>query len=186
MNKNFDQKTIHSWDQRCFLETEYRWTFLPRIFKKPYCKTSLKEVQFNLFLSYFCLGQTVENVLQSWNFYFKKDFTKAYFCYTIACCTVKYWPSTGKSLSEALILMTITPKYDDRLFITWQVQHMKNTSSVHVCTKIVLSAKKKTNLMYTICTELIVFLYWSRNWMNNLLSYFSLVACCKNDLPVQI
>ena len=39
---------------------------------------------------------------------------------------------TGKSLSEALILASINPKYDYRLFIELQVQYMKITSSEHV------------------------------------------------------
>ena len=39
---------------------------------------------------------------------------------------------TGKSLSEALILASINPKYDDKLFIELRVKYMKNTSSVHV------------------------------------------------------
>mgnify|MGYP001270010502 CR=1 FL=1 len=62
---------------------------------------------------------------------------------------------TGKSLSEALILASIIPKYDDRLFIELPVQYMKNTSSEDViCTKIILSAKTENRLMYTTCTEL--------------------------------
>ena len=57
---------------------------------------------------------------------------------------------TGKSLSEALILASINPKYDDRLFIELQVQCMKNTSSEDViCTKIVLSAKTKQDRRYS-------------------------------------
>ena len=42
---------------------------------------------------------------------------------------------TGKSLSEALILESVNPKYDDRLFIELQVQYKKNTSSEHVVYK---------------------------------------------------
>ena len=48
---------------------------------------------------------------------------------------------TGKSLSEALILASTNPQYDDRLFIELRVQYMKIASSEHVenmlCTKIV-------------------------------------------------
>ena len=40
--------------------------------------------------------------------------------------------NTGKSLSEALILASTNPQYDDRLFIELQVQYKKTTSSVHV------------------------------------------------------
>ena len=39
---------------------------------------------------------------------------------------------TGKSFSEALILASINPQYDKRLFIELQVQYMKITSSEHV------------------------------------------------------
>ena len=38
----------------------------------------------------------------------------------------------GKSLSEALILASTNPQYDDRLFIELPVQYKKTTSSVHV------------------------------------------------------
>ena len=38
---------------------------------------------------------------------------------------------TGKSLSEALILESVNPKYDDRLFIDLRLQYKKNTSSEH-------------------------------------------------------
>ena len=40
--------------------------------------------------------------------------------------------STGKSLSEALILASTNPQYDNRLFIELRVQYKKTTSSVHV------------------------------------------------------
>ena len=39
---------------------------------------------------------------------------------------------TGKSLSEALILASTNPQYNDRLFIELRVQYMKITSSEHV------------------------------------------------------
>ena len=39
--------------------------------------------------------------------------------------------STGKSLSEALILGSTNPQYVKRLFIDLQVQYMKTTSSEH-------------------------------------------------------
>ena len=38
---------------------------------------------------------------------------------------------TGKFFSEALILASIHPQYDKRLFITLEVQHMKIASSEH-------------------------------------------------------
>ena len=39
---------------------------------------------------------------------------------------------TGKSLSEALILASTNPQYDDRLFIELRVQYMNIASSEHV------------------------------------------------------
>ena len=61
---------------------------------------------------------------------------------------------TGKSLSEALILPSINPKYDDRL-------SNYNFSKVQVLcmlvSQIVLNEKRKRQLMYTTCAELVVF-----------------------------
>ena len=55
--------------------------------------------------------------------------------------------STGKSLSEALIIGSTNPQYDKRLLIDLQVQYMKTTSSEHgenmLCAKIVLNVKTK-------------------------------------------
>ena len=43
------------------------------------------------------------------------------------------WPlDTGKSFSEALILASNNPQYDNRLFVELQVQYMKIPSSEHV------------------------------------------------------
>ena len=42
---------------------------------------------------------------------------------------------TGKSMSEALILESVNPKYDARLFIDLRLQYKKNTSSEHVVYK---------------------------------------------------
>ena len=44
--------------------------------------------------------------------------------------TSSFSNSTGKSLSEALILASTNPKYDKRLFIRLQVQYKKTTCSV--------------------------------------------------------
>ena len=38
---------------------------------------------------------------------------------------------TGKSVSEALILESVNPQYDDRLFIDLQLQYKKNKSAEH-------------------------------------------------------
>ena len=42
---------------------------------------------------------------------------------------------TGRSFSEALILASVNPQYDDRLFIVFRVQYKKNTSSEQVVYK---------------------------------------------------
>ena len=62
---------------------------------------------------------------------------------------------TGYSLLKALIVSSIDPKYENRLFLELGVQYKKTTSCAH---QIVLNVKTKNNLVY-ICTELIVFLY---------------------------
>ena len=41
------------------------------------------------------------------------------------------WVSTGNSFSEALILDSTNPQYDERLFIELQVQYIKIPSSEH-------------------------------------------------------
>ena len=48
--------------------------------------------------------------------------------------------------------------------------------------------KQKNQFMYTTCTELVVFMYWTGKSMNNLLSYCGLVdvriSASDKDLPV--
>ena len=70
---------------------------------------------------------------------------------------------TGKSLSEALILASTNPRYDDRLFIELRVQDMKIAMSEHLVYKncfcffvFVLYSKQ---FMYTTCSELGIFTY---------------------------
>ena len=100
--------------------------------------------------------------------------------------------STGKSLSEAFILTSTNPQYDKRLFIDLPVQHMKTTNSEHVvyinCSE--CQNKNKKQFVYTTCTELAIFIYGTRNSINNLLSYCGLVdariSASEKDLPVQI
>ena len=103
---------------------------------------------------------------------------------------------TGKSLSKALILAATNPQYVKRLFIELQVQYMKTTSSENgenmLCSQIVLNVNTKTKkqFVYTTCSELAVFVYWTCNSMNNLLIYCGLVAAritaSDKDLPVQM
>ena len=72
---------------------------------------------------------------------------------------------TGKSLSEAFILISSNPEYDKRLFIDLPVQYMKTTSSEHVvyinCSE--CQNKNKKQFVYTTCSELVVFMY-VLNW----------------------
>ena len=51
--------------------------------------------------------------------------------------------STGKSVSEALILETVNPQYDDRLFIDLRVLYKKNTNSEQVVCKYCFECPKK-------------------------------------------
>ena len=94
------------------------------------------------------------------------------------------------SVSEALILASTKPQYDKRLFIELQVQYMKIASSEHVvyinCSE--CQNKNKKQFVYTTCSELAIFMYWTPNSMNNLLSYCGLVdariSASEKDLPV--
>ena len=90
--------------------------------------------------------------------------------------------NTGKSLSEALILASTNPQYDDRLFIELRVQYKKTTSSacVHCVRKLffVFVLTFRTISVYNVfstCSELGIFMYRTRNSMNNLSSYCELV-----------
>ena len=68
---------------------------------------------------------------------------------------------TGKSFSEALILASTNPQYDNILFIELPVQYMKITSSEHVvyinCSE--CQNKNKNQFVYTTCSELAIFMY---------------------------
>ena len=88
---------------------------------------------------------------------------------------------TGKSLSEALIFASTNPT------IWRQIVHWI-TSSVHENSKLIkccvhklfwMSKQKQKTIcvhnMFSTCSELGIFIYWSRNSMNNLLSYYGLV-----------
>ena len=63
--------------------------------------------------------------------------------------------NTGKSLSEALILASIDPLYDNRLFI--ELQEKIQTHHM-LCTQIVLNVKTKKQFVYTTCAKLVFFL----------------------------
>ena len=77
---------------------------------------------------------------------------------------------TGKSMSEALILESVNPQYDERLFIEFPEKY-----------------KSKQN---NFCTQHVLNLYFSCNSMNNHLSYCGLTNARKmaseKDLPVKL
>ena len=91
---------------------------------------------------------------------------------------------TGISLSEAFILTSTNPQYDKRLLIEIPVQYMKITSSEHV----VYINCFEYQIKKTICSEQGIFMHWTSDSMNNLLSYCGLVdakiRASDKDLPV--
>ena len=99
------------------------------------------------------------------SFYMKKKYFVSFFIakkYKPAklCSRFRYQTcDTGKSVSEALILKSVNPQYDDRLFI--EVQYKKNTCSEHVVYKNCFECqnKNKKQCLYTTCSELGIFLY---------------------------
>ena len=82
-------------------------------------------------------------------------------------------------MSEALIFVSTNPQYDNRLFIELQVQYMKKQ---RIC------CVHSEQFNYTTCTELGIFMQWTCNSMNNILSYCGLVdariSASERDLPV--
>ena len=99
---------------------------------------------------------------------------------------ISFIPS--KSFLEALICISTNQQYDKRLFIESQVQYRKIPISEHVyinCSE----WQNKKQFVYTTCSELVVFMYWTGKSMNNLLSYCWLVdpriSASDKDLPVQ-
>ena len=91
-------------------------------------------------------------------------------------------------MSEVLILGSTNPQYDKRLFIDLPVQYMKTTSSEHVVYTNCFLFWHSEQFMYTTCSELVVFMYWTHNSINNLLSNCGLVdgriSVSEKDLPV--
>ena len=88
---------------------------------------------------------------------------------------------TGTSVSEALILESVNPQYDKRLFIEFQDKSKFTTCCVQklFC----------FDIQNNICTQHVVNLYFSWNSMNNLSSYCGLTGArmraSEKDLPVQ-
>ena len=63
---------------------------------------------------------------------------------------------TGKSLSEALILASINPLYDNRLFIELQEKYKFSTCCVHKL--FWMSNQNQNQFVYTTCAGLVFFL----------------------------
>ena len=86
-------------------------------------------------------------------------------------------------MSEALILESDNPQYDERLFIEFQEKYKFTTCCVQ---KLVCFC---FDIQNSICTQHAVNLYFSWYSMNNLLSYCGLtdsgMRASEKDLPVQ-
>ena len=108
-------------------------------------------------------------------------------------------------MSEALIFASTNPQYDYRLTIELPVQYMKipsleqgenmrRTWGEHVvntnCFLFVFLTFKTiyVSTMFSTCSELGIFMYWTGNSMDNVLSYCGLVnariSTSEKDLPV--
>ena len=87
-------------------------------------------------------------------------------------------------MSETLILESVNPQYDERLFIEFQEKYKFTTCCVQK-----LFFCFCFDIQNNICTQHVVNLYFSGNLMNNLLSYRwltdSRMRASEKDLPVQ-
>ena len=73
---------------------------------------------------------------------------------------------TDKSLPETVIFVSTNPQYDHRLFIELQAQYMKIPNSEHIVYKncfFFVFFLLSEQFMYTTCSELGIFMYWTRN-----------------------
>ena len=93
--------------------------------------------------------------------------------------------STGKSFSDALILASVNPQYDKRLFIEFPKKYKFTTCCVQK-----LFFCFCFDIQNNICTQHVVNLYFSGNSMNNLSSYCGLtdssMRASDTDLPVKV
>ena len=125
-------------------------------------------------------------------YFFERDFRP---------CCLCHFPCTGKSFLEALILASTN------VTTIWQNIVHWITSSIHENYKLRTSGEHgvPTNyvfdfvltfrtiyvhIMFSWCSELVVFMYWTSNSMNNLSLYCGLVhariRASDKDLPVHI
>ena len=92
------------------------------------------------------------------------------------------------NLCQKHLFLDQVTQNDKWLLIDLPVQYMKTSSSEHgenmLCAKIVLNAKTKKNIwvpiIFSPCSELVVFMYWAGKLMDNLLSYCGLVVAKKS------
>ena len=87
---------------------------------------------------------------------------------------------TGKFVSEELILESVNPQYDDRLFIDLRLQYKKNTNWELVVYKNYFWSWHSKQFLYTTYYEILFVLCCTLDSMNNLMSYFRF-NWCKNE-----
>ena len=97
------------------------------------------------------------------------------------------------NLCQKVIFASTNPQYDNRMFIELQIQYLhenyKHKSRLeHVAYTNCFLFWHSEQFVYTTCSELGFFLYWTCNSMINQLSYCGLVNArinaSKKDLPV--
>ena len=94
-------------------------------------------------------------------------------------CTLTALTFTGKSVSEAVILAPTNPQYDDRIDCSLNYDFSTRKLQVHymLCTQIVLTFRttyvstQGVIPLFSPCSGVAIFIYWTCNSMNNLLSY---------------
>ena len=109
---------------------------------------------------------------------------------------------TGKSLSEALVFASTYPypqyECDDKI-VQWITSSLHKNSKLRTCQEHVVyinfsECQNKNQFVYTTCSRHVLSLefscmYWTRNSMNNLLSYCGSVdariRASEKDLPVR-
>ena len=89
-----------------------------------------------------------------------------------------------------LYLPWVNPQYDNRLFVDSRLQYKKNTSWEPIVYKncFLFLFWHTKQFLYTTCSQLVFFLYWSQELMNNLSSYCGLtdsrMSASDTTLPV--
>ena len=86
-------------------------------------------------------------------------------------------------MSESLIFASTNPQCDDRFFIVHENCKLKIPTE-HVV------YKNKKQFVCTTCSDIAIFMYWTRNSMNNLTLHCGLVdakiRASDKDLPVTV